>query len=199
MVKIQVASIAGFETQAGVDNIFLIGPMGSGKTTLGRRVAAALDAKFVDLDEELEKRCGVEVALIFEIEGEAGFRERERALLEEIAAGSGQLIATGGGSVLDPDNRATIRERGIAIWLKTSVAQQLRRLERDRKRPLLAAPDREQRLARMAEQRNPIYRELADVIFESKNRPLPQMARELESVIREHLQQCREAGCASLN
>jgi shikimate kinase len=168
------------------DNIFLIGPMGSGKTTLGRRLAAALGREFIDLDEELERRCGVEVTVIFEIEGEAGFREREHALLAEIAAGRDRVVATGGGSVLREDNRALLRDNGLVVWLDTSVAQQLKRLERDRRRPLLAAPDRRERLTRMAEERNPIYRGLADVVFESRNLPPPRMAKALEETLKEH-------------
>lgn len=169
-------------------NIFLIGPMGSGKTSLGRRVAPRLGLDFIDLDEELERRCGVEVAVIFEIEGEAGFRERECELLAEIAAGSGRLVATGGGSVLDPRNRDTLRSNGLVVWLRTSVDQQLRRLERDRRRPLLAAPDRRERLTGMAELRNPLYAETAQLVFESRNRPMPAMADALHDRIRNHLQ-----------
>jgi len=172
---------------SSIQNVFLIGPMGSGKTSLGRRVAPALGLEFIDLDEELERRCGVEVAVIFEIEGEAGFRERERDLLANVAARSGQLIATGGGSVLDPRNREVVRSHGVAVWLRTSVEQQLRRLERDRRRPLLAAPDRRERLTRMAEQRNPLYAEVADLVFESQNRPMPVMANILETKIRKFL------------
>lgn len=168
------------------DNIFLVGPMGSGKTTLGRRIAPALGLDFIDLDEELEKRCGVEVAVIFEIEGEPGFREREHALLAEVAAGRGQVIATGGGSVLREDNRALLRSGGLVVWLNASVAQQLKRLERDKRRPLLAAPDRRARLTRMAEQRDPIYAEVADLVFDSKNLPLHRMASALEESIRNH-------------
>ena len=169
-------------------NIFLIGPMGSGKTSLGRRVAPRLGLDFIDLDEELERRCGVEVAVIFEIEGETGFRERERELLAEIASRSGQLVATGGGSVLDPRNREVLRRNGLVVWLRTSVVQQLRRLERDRRRPLLAAPDRRERLTRMAEQRNPLYAEAAHLVFESRNRPMPAMAEALHESIHKHLQ-----------
>jgi shikimate kinase len=180
-----------------LDNIFLIGPMGSGKTSLGRRVAPRLGLEFIDLDEELERRCGVEVAMIFEIEGEAGFRERECRLLAEIAQRTGQLVATGGGVVLDPRNRAVLRAGGSVVWLDASVAQQLRRLERDKRRPLLAAPDREQRLTAMAQTRNPIYAELADVVFESRNRPLVQMAGALERTIRSFLERNGTTPCPS--
>lgn len=168
------------------ENIFLIGPMGSGKTTLGRRVAESLGRKFIDLDEELEKRCGVEVAVIFEIEGEAGFREREHALLAEIAEGHGRVVATGGGSVLREDNRSILRNGGLVVWMKTSVAQQLKRLERDRRRPLLAAPDREEKLIRMAAERNPLYAGVADLVFESRNLPLARMATALEQTLKDH-------------
>lgn len=166
--------------------IFLIGPMGSGKTTLGRRVAESLGREFIDLDDELEARCGVEVAVIFEIEGEAGFREREHALLAEVAEGRGRVIATGGGSVLREDNRQVLRNNGLVVWLKASVAQQLKRLERDRRRPLLAAPDRKERLTRMAEQRNPLYASVADLVFESRNLPLARMAKALEQTLKDH-------------
>jgi len=168
--------------------------MGSGKTTLGRRVSEALGRGFIDLDEELERRCGVEVAVIFEIEGEAGFRERERDLLAEVAGRRGLLVATGGGSVLDSRNREMMRASGTVVWLRTSVAQQLKRLERDRRRPLLAAPDRRRRLAAMAAERNPIYAELADLVFESRNRPLPRMAEALEQALRGHLEAAAQSG-----
>lgn len=167
-----------------VDNIFLIGPMGSGKTSLGRRVAARLGLDFIDLDEELERRCGVEVAVIFDIEGEAGFRQREHDLLADIAQRRKQLIATGGGVILDPRNRQLINAHGYAIWLKASVDQQIRRLERDRRRPLLAAPDRRARLNALAEQRNPIYAETANQVLESRNLPVARMADLLESALR---------------
>lgn len=167
-----------------MDNIFLIGPMGSGKTSLGRRVADRLGLEFIDLDEELERRCGVEVAVIFEIEGERGFRQREHELLAEIAQRRGQLVATGGGIVLDPRNREIIHANGHAVWLKASVEQQIRRLERDRRRPLLAAPDRRQRLESLAVERNPIYERTANQVIESRNLPVARMAEVLETALR---------------
>lgn len=183
----------------GMKNIFLIGPMGSGKTSLGRRIAPRFGLDFIDLDEELERRCGVEVAVIFEIEGEQGFRRREQKLLAEIASRDGQLVATGGGSVLAPESRELLRANGLVVWLKTAVDQQLARLKRDKRRPLLTAPNRRQRLMEMAEQRNPIYRSMADVVFESRNRPVFQMAQSLERTIRAHAKQDQSLSCLPSN
>lgn len=174
------------EPGAAVQNIALVGPMGSGKTTVGRSLAPRLGLAFVDLDQLIEERCGVAVALIFEIEGEAGFRQRERAMLEEISQGSGILLATGGGSVLDPDNRATLRQRALVVWLQTSVDQQLRRLARDQRRPLLRAPNRRQRLQALAEQRDPLYRECAHIIVRSADVSPAAMAARVARAIRDY-------------
>jgi shikimate kinase len=155
--------------QVALDRIFLIGPMGSGKTTVGRRLARRLGMDFLDLDLELQSRCGVEVAVIFDIEGESGFRQRESALLDELSQRDGLVLATGGGSVLSEDNRRMLTERGLVVYLQTSVDQQLKRLERDKQRPLLQAPDRRRRLSELAEQRNPIYEACAHLIIRSAN------------------------------
>ena len=144
-------------------NLFLIGPTGAGKTSIGRRLAAHYGLTFVDLDQEIERHCGVDVNTVFEIEGEAGFRQRESALLDECSRRPGVLLATGAGVVLAPHNRRHLRERGYVVWLQTTIEQQLERLERDQHRPLLAVPDRHERLKAMAQVREPLYRELADL------------------------------------
>ena len=144
-------------------NLFLIGPTGAGKTSIGRRLAAHYGLPFVDLDQEIERQCGVDVSTVFEIEGEAGFRQRESATLDACSQRAGVLLATGAGAVLDPRNRQQLAERGYVVWLQTSVEQQLERLERDHRRPLLAVPDRRARLQTMAQIREPLYRALADL------------------------------------
>ena len=147
--------------------LLLVGPMGAGKTSIGKRVARAFGLPFVDADRELERRTGASIALIFELEGEAGFRRRESALLAELCQGPGQVVATGGGAVLDPANRECLRRGGFVVHIAASVGQQLARLEKDRNRPLLATPDRSRRLEEMAALRNPLYAEVADLVFDS--------------------------------
>ncbi|MDQ2972483.1 MAG: shikimate kinase [Rhodanobacteraceae bacterium] len=145
-------------------NLFLIGPMGAGKTTLGKWLAAHYGLPFVDLDAQIEARTGAGVPLIFDIEGEPGFRRRETALLGESSAREGVVLATGGGAVLDLVNRELLRARGFVVWLRIDVEQQLQRLTRDRQRPLLQTADRRERLEAMARLRDPLYREIADLI-----------------------------------
>jgi shikimate kinase len=169
-------------------NIVLIGPTGAGKSAIGRRLAARLGLAFIDLDQRIEADSGARVALIFELEGEAGFRRRERAALAEACAGRGRLIATGAGVVLDPDNRGCIARAGFVVHLHTSVEQQLRRLERDRSRPLLRAPDRRERLQAMAEQRGPYYRELADLTFCSDGLSVTVATERLAALLDQHWQ-----------
>ncbi len=144
-------------------NLFLIGPMGAGKTSIGRHLSRHLGLRFVDLDHELEARTGASVSLTFEIEGEAGFRKRESVLLGELVRLCGIILSTGGGAVLDPDNRALLREHGFVVWLDADVETQLERLHADRQRPLLQGPNRRERLLHMAELRNPLYAQTADL------------------------------------
>jgi shikimate kinase len=156
-------------------NLVLVGPMGAGKTALGKRLAAHFGLHFVDLDAEIERRAGATVAMVFQHEGEAGFRQRERTLLAEVLEGTGQLVSTGGGAVLDPGNRARMRERGFVVWLQVDVEAQLARLARDRTRPLLAGDDRVQVLHRLAAERGPLYAECAHLAF-APLQPTPRQA-----------------------
>lgn len=144
-------------------NLFIIGPTGAGKTSIGRRLAGHYGLSFADLDQEIEHHCGVDVSTVFEIEGEAGFRQRESMLLDTLSQHTGMLLATGAGAVLAASNRQWLAARGFVVWLQVSIEQQLERLEHDQRRPLLAVPDRHARLQSMAAAREPIYRELADL------------------------------------
>jgi shikimate kinase len=160
-------------------NLFLVGPMGSGKTTLGRQVATRLGLEFIDCDQEIERRTGATVNLIFDIEGETGFRDRESALIEELSHRSGLLVATGGGAVIRSANRQRMRRSGFVVWLRTPVEHQIARLGRDRSRPLLQAPDREHILQRLAEERNPLYTDVSDLVFDSSQRNFKRVAEQL--------------------
>ncbi|HUB90785.1 MAG TPA: shikimate kinase [Dyella sp.] len=145
-------------------NLFLVGPTGAGKTSIGRQLAGRYGMPFVDLDQEIERLTGVSIATIFDIEGEAGFRRRERAMLEECSGQRGVLLASGAGAVLDPANRRTLAERGYVVWLQATVPAQLQRLALDASRPLLADADRHQKLEAMAATRTSLYAEIADLV-----------------------------------
>jgi shikimate kinase len=142
-------------------NIFLIGPMGSGKTAVGRQLARLLDRPFFDSDHEIEQRTGADIALIFEREGEAGFRKREREAIASLTEQEGIVLATGGGAVLDEDNRRHLSKRGWVVYLETSVAQQAERAGRTRHRPMLSGVDPQERLEELMRIREPLYRETA--------------------------------------
>jgi shikimate kinase len=151
-------------------SIFLIGMMGAGKTTVGRLLAQALQYEFIDCDAELERRSGVRIATMFELEGEEAFREREALLLEELTARTGIVLATGGGAVLRPENRARLRDRGLVIHLDASAAEIARRTQHDTNRPLLPAQDRLARIESLLRVRGPLYRETAHLSFRSPAR-----------------------------
>lgn len=155
--------------------IFLVGMMGAGKTTIGKNLARALHKEFVDLDHELEARCGVRIPTIFEIEGEQGFRKRECQVLDDCTQKPGIVLATGGGAVLSAENRKALAERGIVIYLRASVDELYRRTSRDRNRPLLATPDPKATLKNLLELREPLYREVADLIIETGTTSVSQL------------------------
>ena len=151
-------------------NLFLIGPMGAGKSTIGRLLAAELARDFVDSDHAIQNRCGADIPWIFDVEGEVGFRQREVQMIDELTRRSPIVLATGGGAVLREENRRVLRERGTVIYLMTTVEQQLKRTAKDRNRPLLQCENREQVLYDMYAKRDPLYRSTADVSVRTDRR-----------------------------
>lgn len=149
------------------DRIFLVGPMGAGKSTIGRLLARALKLEFIDADTEIEQRTGADIPWIFDVEGEPGFRDREQQVIDELTQRNRVVLATGGGVVLRAENRRALSSRGFVIYLKTSLDEQLRRTGGDRKRPLLNVDDPERVLRELTEQRHPLYAEIADLSIES--------------------------------
>jgi shikimate kinase len=160
-------------------NIILVGPMGSGKSAVGRLLAQRLDLALIDSDAEIEARTGVDIAYIFEREGEAGFRVREAEVLDDITRRTGVLVATGGGAVLDPGTRERLRSRGCVVYLRTSVDQQLARTRRSALRPLLMNPDPRGTLERLMAQRAALYEEVADVIIDTDGRKVGSVVDEI--------------------
>ncbi|WP_457436216.1 shikimate kinase AroK [Pseudomonas sp. TE3786] len=160
-------------------NLILVGPMGAGKSTIGRLLAKELRLSFKDSDKEIEQRTGANIPWIFDVEGEAGFREREQAVIGELCELDGVVLATGGGAVLRPENRSALRAGGRVVYLHTSVDQQLDRTSRDRNRPLLRTANPGKVLADLMSIRDPLYREIADVIIETDERPPRMVVQEI--------------------
>ncbi|HEX5693406.1 MAG TPA: shikimate kinase [Arenimonas sp.] len=169
-------------------NLVLVGPMGAGKTSIGKRLALRLGLAFVDCDHALEARTGATVPTIFELEGEPGFRAREAALIADVMQGRDQVVATGGGAVLDPANRQALAARGFVVYLQVSVPQQLDRLARDRSRPLLATGDKREKLEALAAQRGPIYAALADLCFQADGLAVAGAAERLQAQLADRWQ-----------
>jgi len=166
-------------------NIILVGLMGAGKTTIGRLLARHFERTFVDSDHEIEARTGVRIPVIFELEGEAGFRARESQVLAEIAQREGIVLATGGGAVLNPDNRALLRENGLVIYLRAQPNDLWHRTQYDRNRPLLRTGDPEQRLKDLYVLRDPLYQETAHMIVETGRQSPHMLAGKLEQQLRD--------------
>lgn len=169
-------------------NLFLIGPMGAGKSSIGRRLAEHFALPCIDLDAAIVERTGASVTTIFELEGEAGFRKRESEMLAELALRRGIVLATGGGAILAPQNRAVLHEHGFVVWLDISIEQQMQRLARDRQRPLLDTPDRRARLEQLAQERDPLYRELADLTVTSVDESCQHATTRIVTLLAEHWQ-----------
>lgn len=148
-------------------SIFLIGPMGAGKTTIGRFLANELNLEFVDSDKEIEKRTGVDISMIFDYEGEDGFRRREAEVLAQLTQQANIVLATGGGSILWPENRERLRRYGFVVYLHCPVDKQLERTSKDSQRPLLQTGNPRDTLTRIFGEREPIYRELADCVVDT--------------------------------
>ena len=167
-------------------NLFLVGMMGAGKTTVGRHLARRLKRPFLDSDHELERRCGVRVPVIFDIEGEPGFRAREAHMIAELAAREGIVLATGGGAVLDAETRRRLAARGTVVYLHARPADLYERVRHDRNRPLLATADPLKRLEDLYAQRDPLYREVADVVVDTGEQSAQTLARQLLARLEEN-------------
>jgi len=145
-------------------NVFLVGPMGAGKSTIGRHLADELHLEFFDSDQEIERRTGADIAWIFDLEGEDGFRKREETIIHDLTDKQGIVLATGGGSIVSKPIRNRLSARGIVVYLQTTIDKQVARTQRDKRRPLLQNEDPETVLRNLAEQRNPLYEEVADYV-----------------------------------
>jgi shikimate kinase len=160
-------------------NLFLVGPMGAGKSAVGRQLSRLLHLSFMDSDDEIEARTGVDIPFIFEKEGEEGFRKREAKVIDDLSQKDGIVLATGGGAIVDPQNRNFLGARGLVVYLYTTVDQQLARTRKGRERPLLENGDRRKILEDLMADRDELYREVADVIVETDGRKVKAVADEI--------------------
>lgn len=165
-------------------NVFLIGPMGAGKSTIGRHLASLLKKEFVDSDTEIEARTGVRIPVIFEIEGEDGFRRREVQVVDELSQRDNLVLATGGGVVLNAANRAALSERGTVVYLRTQIDVLWERTRRDRNRPLLQTANPRATLAELMENRAPLYESIADLIIDTDQRSPSAVARDVAAKVK---------------
>ncbi len=181
----KIVFISNLSTMPKTNNIFLIGPMGVGKTTIGKRLAKKLDKQFIDSDKEIEKRTGATINLIFDVEGEAGFRDRESKLIDELTRKDGIVLATGGGAILSRLNREIMSERGIVIYLTASSELLMKRTSYDSSRPLLETDDRLGKIKSLLKERGPIYSEVADITLIVDKIPAKQVINQLSEYINE--------------
>ena len=164
-------------------NIFLVGPMGAGKSTIGRHLADELHLDFYDSDQEIERRTGADIAWIFDLEGEDGFRKREETVINDLTDKQGIVLATGGGSIVTKAVRNRLSARGIVVYLQTTIDKQVARTQRDKRRPLLQNNDPEQVLRDLADLRNPLYEEVADYVVETDDQSARAVANQIISKI----------------
>ena len=160
-------------------NIFLVGPMGAGKSTIGRHLADELHLEFFDSDQEIEKRTGADISWIFDLEGEDGFRKREETVINDLTDKQGIVLATGGGSIITKAVRNRLSARGIVVYLQTTIEKQVARTQRDKRRPLLQKDDPEIVLRQLAEQRNPLYEEVADYVVDTDDQSARSVANQI--------------------
>lgn len=160
-------------------NIILVGPMGAGKTTIGKQLAQQLGREFYDSDRVIENHTGADIPLIFELEGEAGFRKREKSMLLELTQKEGIVLATGGGAVLDPENRKQLASNGFVIYLNAPLSQLISRTSKDKNRPLLQTADPGKKLEEILAVRDPLYREVADMIIETDGSPVRNVVKKI--------------------
>ena len=166
------------------NNIFLVGLMGAGKTTIGRLLAKHLHKTFYDSDHEIERRTGVNIPLIFELEGEAGFRRRESAVIEELVSKNNIVLATGGGAVLAPDNRNNLKQNGTVVYLRANVHKLWQRTRNDKNRPLLQGQDPLAKLHQLFKERDPIYTDVASYVIETEGETVTSIITRIEHLIR---------------
>ena len=168
------------------NNIYLVGMPGAGKTTVGRQLAKRMQRSFVDADHEIESRTGVRIPLIFDIEGEQGFRDRESKVIKELASEDNLVIATGGGAVLRPENRAALKQGGTVIYLHVAPRLLFERTRLDPNRPLLQVADPMQKIEELFAQRDPLYREVADIVINSTGGSIKHLVKQIESELHKH-------------
>ncbi|WP_144392981.1 shikimate kinase AroK [Pleionea sediminis] len=167
-------------------NVFLVGPMGAGKTTIGKQLADILKLEFIDTDQELERRTGAPIDWIFDIEGEEGFRDREQKIIEELTSQQGIVLATGGGAVIRDENRLHLAGRGVVIYLEASIDQQVERTRRDKRRPLLQNDDPEGTLVDLMDERDPLYREISDYVVATNENTVKAVANRIAELVQQN-------------